>query len=289
MTGFVTRFAPSPTGLPHLGHAFSALTAFAAARAANGRFLLRIEDIDEGRCRPEFEAAIYADLDWLGVCWETPVRRQSEHLADYAAALARLIEIGAVYRCFRTRKEVLDEIARAPHLAPEGPEGPVFVGAPLTADEEAVRLAAGEPYAWRLSMAAARDLLAGAFGHLSFVEEDLDGSSARLVVARPEIFGDAVIARKDLGTSYHLASVLDDALQGMTHVIRGEDLRPAAHLHRLLQALLDLPEPVYRHHRLMADESGRRLAKRDRAATLSALRASGASPSEIHDLRPFYA
>jgi glutamyl-Q tRNA(Asp) synthetase len=280
MPQFATRFAPSPTGLLHLGHAFSALCAFRAAQTANGRYLLRIEDIDQGRCRPEFETAIREDLAWLGIEWEAPVRRQSEHFADYDAALQTLIARGVVYRCFKTRKEVIDDIARAPHLAADGPEGPAFIGAPLSAPEERSLLAEGAPYAWRLSATRARDALGGKT--LSFVEEDIRGGGAHSITATPEIFGDAIIARKDSGTSYHLASVLDDALAGVTHVIRGEDLRPAAHLHRLLQALLDLPAPVYRHHRLVTDDSGKRLAKRDNAMTLRALRESGVTAAEIH-------
>lgn len=275
---FVTRFAPSPTGYLHLGHAYSALTAYRAAQAANGRFLLRIEDIDQTRCRPEFEAAIYEDLAWLGLRWEAPVRRQSDHFADYGAALDRLIAMGVVYRCFKTRKEVLDEIARAPHLSAAGPDGPAYVGAPLAANEERALLAEGAPFAWRLSIAAARDRLGAAFETLSFLVED---GRAQRVRARPQIFGDAVIARKDSGTSYHLASVHDDAAQGVTHVIRGEDLAAAAHLHRLLQALLGYPEVVYRHHPLMTDDAGRRYAKRDKSATLRALRAAGETPALI--------
>lgn len=282
MTGFVTRFAPSPTGYLHLGHAFSAVTAWRAARAASGRFLLRIEDIDRTRCRPEFESAIYEDLAWLGLDWEAPVRRQSDHFGDYSSALDRLIAIGVVYRCFRTRKDVLDEIARAPHLSAEGPEGPQFIGAPLAADEEAARLKAGDAYAWRLSIAACRERLGAAFGELDFIEEGSGPNGERgRIKARPEIFGDVVIARKDAGTSYHLASVHDDALQGVTHVIRGSDLFHAAHLHRLLQTLLDLPAPVYRHHRLITDAAGKRFAKRDQSATIRAQREAGASPRDL--------
>ncbi|HNR77097.1 MAG TPA: tRNA glutamyl-Q(34) synthetase GluQRS [Parvularculaceae bacterium] len=282
MTDFVTRFAPSPTGYLHLGHAFSALTAFRAAREAGGRFLLRIEDIDRGRRRPEFETAIYEDLAWLGLEWETPVRRQSDHFADYEAALSRLIDKGLVYRCFKTRKEVLDEIARAPHLGREGPEGPAFIGAALPEAEESVLIIASAPFAWRLSMARTRKSLGPHFDRLSFIEQDIDGANERRVPATPEIFGDAVIARKDSGTSYHLASVHDDALAGVTHVIRGDDLRAAAHLHALLQALLESPAPVYRHHELIADDSGKRLAKRDKAATLRSLRDAGATPADLY-------
>ncbi len=279
MDAFVTRFAPSPTGYLHLGHAFSALTAYRGAKKAGGRFLLRIEDIDRGRCRPEFETAIYEDLAWLGLEWERPVRRQSAHFADYAAALDALIARGVVYRCFKTRKEVLDEIASAPHLSPRGPEDPQYVGAPLSADEEEQRLGAGEPFAWRLSMRRARETLGEEFDRLSFCEETLGG--ARLVKATPEIFGDLIVARKDAGTSYHLASVIDDALQGVSHVIRGEDLFTATHVHRLLQALLGLPTPIYRHHRLITDDAGKKFSKRDQAAALRALRESGATPDDV--------
>lgn len=267
---FVTRFAPSPTGYLHLGHAFSALTAFAAARAAGGRCLLRIEDIDRGRVRPAFEAAIYEDLAWLGPTWEEPVRRQSEHMADYAAALRSLIERELVYRCFRTRREIAEAIASAPHEA-----GEVFVGGALAPEEEQARLEAGEAYAWRLSLKKARAALGPAYFALVF--EDETGA----VRAEPEKLGDVVLARKDFPASYHLASVWDDALQGVTHVIRGEDLRESAHLHVLLQKLLGLPQPVYRHHRLILGEDGKRLAKRDQAATLRALRESGRPAEDV--------
>lgn len=271
---FVTRFAPSPTGYLHLGHALSALTAFDAARAANGRFLLRIEDIDLGRARPEFEAAIYEDLAWLGLSWEEPVRRQSEHMAEYAEPLQDLIGRGLVYRCFRTRKEIADAIASAPHGAAEER----FAGEALPAEEEAQRLAAGGAFAWRLSLKKARAALGPAYFALVF--EDETGP----VRAEPERHGDVVLARKDFGASYHLASVWDDALQGVTHVIRGEDLREAAHLHVLLQKLLGLPQPVYRHHRLVLGEDGKRLAKRDRSATLRTLRDAGKTPADVRAL-----
>ncbi|HRK63276.1 MAG TPA: tRNA glutamyl-Q(34) synthetase GluQRS [Terricaulis sp.] len=268
---FVTRFAPSPTGLLHLGHAFSALTAFDAAREANGRFLLRIEDIDQGRARPEFEAAIFEDLAWLGLAWEEPVRRQSAHMGDYAAALQSLIDRNLVYRCFRTRREVADAIASAPH----GEASDVFVGEALPPEDEATRLAAGESFAWRLSLKKARAALGPAYFTLMFEDE------TGLVRAQPEKHGDVVLARKDFPTSYHLASVWDDALAGVTHVIRGEDLRESAHLHVLLQRLLDLPTPRYQHHRLILDENGKRLAKRDEAATLRSLRESGKTPADV--------
>jgi glutamyl-Q tRNA(Asp) synthetase len=266
----VTRFAPSPTGYLHRGHAFSALTAHQAARDAGGRFLLRIEDIDRPRCRPEFEAAIYEDLAWIGLDWETPVRRQSAHMADYDAALEKLRALGVLYRCFRTRGELASAFAAAPH-------GPMdaFRGAPLPAGEEARRLAAGEPYAWRLSLDAAAARLGG-FEALTFTVE-----GEGVVQARPEIGGDVVLARKDVRVAYHLAAVVDDALQGVTHVIRGVDLAEAAHVHRLLQALLDLPVPVYRHHRLILGPDGRRLAKRDRSETLRDLRQRGITAARI--------
>jgi len=268
---FVTRFAPSPTGYLHLGHALSALTAFDAAREAGGRFILRIEDIDQGRARPDFEAAIFEDLAWLGVEWEEPVRRQSAHLADYEAALQSLIARNLVYRCFRTRREVAEAIANAPH----GEAEEMFRGEALPPDEEAAKLAAGEAFAWRLSLKKARAALGPAYFALVF--EDETGP----VRAEPEKHGDVVLARKDFAASYHLASVWDDALQGVTHVIRGEDLRDAAHLHVLLQKLLELPQPVYRHHRLVLGDDGKRLAKRDSAATLRALREGGKTPDDV--------
>ncbi len=268
---FVTRFAPSPTGYLHLGHAFSALTAFDAARAAGGRLLVRVEDIDQGRVRPEFEAAIFDDLAWLGVAWEEPVRRQSAHMAEYEGVLLGLIERQLVYRCFRTRKEIAEAIGSAPHGEPLD----AFRGEALAPDDEAARLAAGEAFAWRLSLKKARAALGPAYFALVF--EDETGP----VRAEPDRHGDVVLARKDFATSYHLASVWDDALQGVTHVIRGEDLREAAHLHVLLAKLLDLPQPVYRHHKLILGEDGKRLAKRDAAATLKALRESGNTPADV--------
>lgn len=267
---FATRFAPSPTGYLHRGHAFSALTAFDAARTAGGRFVLRIEDIDATRCRREFEAAIAEDLAWLGLTWETPVRRQSEHLEDYQAALAQLEADGLLYRCFRTRREVAEAMASAPHGVME-----VFRGQPLPTAEEARRMAAGEPFAWRLSLdAAARKL--GGFGGLTFNDE-----GEGVVQARPELGGDVVLARKDVGVAYHLAVTVDDALQGISHVIRGRDLFEATHVQRLLQALLGLPSPAYRHHRLLMGPDGQRLAKRDRAETLRSLRERGMSAADL--------
>lgn len=271
---FATRFAPSPTGYLHRGHAFSALTAFDAARAQDGRFVLRIEDIDATRSRPDYEAAILEDLAWLGLSWEQPVRRQSEHLADYHRAIDTLRDKGLVYRCFRTRKEL--DIGRAPH-EPATP----FTGAPLPPNEEAERLDRGEPFAWRLSLDAARASLGG-FDGLTFLEEGAgpDGETG-LIAARPALAGDIVLARKDVGVAYHLAVVLDDALQGVTQVIRGQDLFEAAHIQRLLQTLLDLPAPTYRHHRLLIGPDGKRYAKRDKAQTLRELRAASVTPAML--------
>jgi glutamyl-Q tRNA(Asp) synthetase len=273
---FVTRFAPSPTGRLHRGHAFSALTAHAAAREAGGRFLLRIEDIDAGRCRPEFEDAIREDLAWLGLGWDEPVIRQSERLHVYRAALETLQARGVLYRCFRTRKEALDDIGRAPH----GPSRQPTQG-PLDAEEEARLLAEDRPFAWRLSLVAAERAIGG-LSQLTFVEEGAgpDGEHG-LIPTRPEIGGDVVLARKDLGVSYHLAVVVDDACQGVTRVIRGCDLHPAAHTQRLLQALLGLPATVYRHHPLLLRPDGKRFAKRDTSETLADIRARGVAPGAL--------
>jgi glutamyl-Q tRNA(Asp) synthetase len=270
VTPFVTRFAPSPTGYLHRGHAYSALTAFKVARAAKGGFLLRIEDIDATRCRPEYEAALLEDLAWLGLTWETPVRRQSEHLATYEAALERLRAAGLAYRCFRTRKELAAEAQSAPHGLPLP-----FTGAPLPPDEEAAHLAAGRPFAWRLSLAAARER-PGGFDALTFHDH-----THGLVQADPRLAGDIVLARKDVGVAYHLAVVVDDALQGITEVIRGDDLFEATHIQRLLQALLDLPTPTYRHHPLLVGPDGKRYAKRDRAQTLREIRAAGVTAEAL--------
>jgi len=273
----VTRFAPSPTGLLHLGHAYAALFAERRALEASGRFLLRIEDIDRTRCRSEFEAALIEDLAWLGLSWETPVRRQSEHMGDYAGALARLEAGGLVYPCFCTRRAIAAEIAAAaaaPHLAPLGPDGPVYPGTcrGLPQTERRARIAAGIPYALRLDVAEA----ARRTGPLAWADRER-GEQA----AQPEIFGDMVLARKETPTSYHLAVTVDDALQGVTLVTRGEDLFAATHVHRLLQALLGLPTPDYRHHRLLTGHDGRRFAKRDKSLTLRTLRESGRAPAEV--------
>ena len=277
---FATRFAPSPTGRLHKGHAFSALTAWSAAKAAGGRFVLRIEDIDPTRCRPEYETAILEDLAWLGLDWETPVRRQSDHLDDYAAVIENLRGRGLLYRCFRTRKAILDSLGDAPHGAMEaarpGPHDP---------EEEAELLQQGLPFAWRLSLERAHETLGEAtWNGLSFIEEGQgpDGETGRIAV-RPDAAGDVVLARKDAGVAYHLAVTHDDALQGIDHVVRGQDLFEATHVQRLIQTLMGWPAPAYRHHRLLTGPDGRRYAKRDRSVTLSELRAGGTTAEALRD------
>ncbi len=272
-TAIVTRFAPSPTGLLHLGHAHAALTAWRAARDAGGQFLLRIEDIDPTRCRPEFTDAILEDLAWLGLDWDGEVRVQSRHLADYRAVLDALAARGLLYPCFCTRSDIAREIA-ASAAAPHGPDGALYPGTcrRLAADEAAPRVAAGEPHALRLDMAAA---LATLPTPLTFREH------GRRITCDPARFGDAVLARKDIPASYHLCVTHDDALQGITLVTRGEDLLPATDLHRLLQHLMGWPEPDYAHHGLLTDANGRRLAKRDRAATIRELRQAGIGAAEV--------
>ncbi len=240
---------------------------------AEGRFILRMEDIDTVRCKREFEQIILDDLIWLGLDWEEPVRRQSEHFADYDAVLERLKTIGVVYRCFKTRREIMEEIARAPHEIGEVYRGPLK---PMSADEEAARVEAGEAFAWRLSLTRCRDVLGPRFSAMRYIE-----NGAGEQTADPAPLGDVVLARKDVGTSYHIAVVHDDALQGISHVIRGEDLRAMTPLHVLLQTLLGLPTPVYRHHRLLLDAAGERFAKRNKSVTLKSLRESGVTPDEV--------
>ena len=285
MKPFTTRFAPSPTGRLHLGHAYSAIFAYDTARQADGAFLLRIEDIDQGRCRPEFEAGILEDLAWLGLAWPLLVRRQSEHMADYAAALERLRQLGVVYRCFLTRREITEQALSAPHILGEGPEGVVYRGPshPMSRGEEEMRLARGDAFAWRLSIRYSQDLLGEEFARLVFVERQSGSNVEQIVAAHPESLGDVILARKDTPTSYHLSVVHDDALQGVTDIIRGEDLRASTHIQVLLQRLLGLPHPVYLHHPLLSGPDGKRFAKRDGAVTLAALRASGLSPADIRD------
>lgn len=250
--------------------------AWTAAKAAGGRFLLRIEDTDFTRCRPAYETALTEDLAWLGLDWETPVRRQSDHRADYDAALDRLRAMGVLYRCFRTRKELMALAGVAPH-ADDPADGQAFSGGPLPSDDEEARLADGHAFAWRLSLRAAKERL-GPFGRLTWVEE---GTDPGVRSATPETLGDMVLGRKDIGAGYVIASVIDDAAQGVTHVVRGEDLAPTTSVQRLLQALLDLPTPVYRHHRLLLGPDGKRYAKRDGSVTLAALREAGVTPEEL--------
>ena len=277
---FVTRFAPSPTGMLHRGHAFSVLTAWSeareAARTQDARFLLRIEDTDFTRCRPEYEAAILEDLVWLGIDWEQPLRRQSEHRSDYHEALDRLRDMGVLYRCFRTRKELMALAGVAPHS--DDPNDPhAFSYGPMTSDEEAERLGRGEGFAWRLSLDAARERL-GNLSALTWIEEQVRPGVHQ---ATPERLGDMIVGRKDIGAGYIIAAVIDDALQGVTHVIRGEDLIEVTSVQRVLQALLDLPTPVYRHHRLLIGPDGKRYAKRDKSVTLTELRASGVAAESL--------
>jgi glutamyl-Q tRNA(Asp) synthetase len=280
---FITRFAPSPTGLLHLGHAYSALLAHDRAWAADGTFLLRIEDIDATRCRPEFESAIYDDLAWLGLSWPLPVRRQSQHMTDFAAALDRLRGLGVVYRCFLTRKEIAEQALSAPHGPGEDSEAIIYRGPAqlMSSDEEEARIARGESFAWRLSIKYSQDLLGEDFARLVFMEHDEGSNTEHAIAARPESLGDVIIARKDTPASYHLSVVHDDALQGITTIIRSEDLRASTHIHVLLQRLLGLPTPVYMHHHLLAGPDGKRYAKRDKSLTLAALRAAGVSPAGI--------
>jgi glutamyl-Q tRNA(Asp) synthetase len=286
----VFRFAPSPNGYLHLGHAYSALLNFDLARQAGGRFLLRIEDIDPARCRPEFEAAVYEDLAWLGIAWEAPVRRQSEHLADYRESVERLSEQGLVYPSFESRAEIAKLVAERQANAPwpRDPDGaPLYPGVAksLSPDARARLLESGAPYALRLDMAAAY----ARAGDLGWIErgEGPDGETGA-VAARPEAWGDVILARKETPTSYHLSVVIDDALQAVTEVVRGEDLFWSTSVHRLLQRLLGLSQPAYRHHRLVLDGAGRKLSKSTEATGLRELRACGATPADIRRMAGLY-
>jgi len=282
----VFRFAPSPNGHLHLGHAYSALLNADLARQAGGRLLLRIEDIDITRCRPDFEQAIYEDLAWLGIAWETPVRRQSDHLDAYVAACGRLAAMGLLYPSFESRTEIARLVAaeEASGPWPRDPDGaPLYPGTAksLSADEVAALKQSGVPMALRLDMAAAIDRV----GTLSWQERGCgpDGETGE-VPAHLAAWGDVILARKEVPTSYHLSVVIDDALQGVTDVVRGQDLFWSTSVHRLLQALLALPVPVYRHHALLRDETGAKLAKSLASTGLRELRAEGASPSDIRRL-----
>lgn len=269
----VTRFAPSPTGELHLGSAYSAWTGWHRAREAGGRFLVRIEDIDIRRCKREFETAILEDLRWLGFDWDGPVRRQSEHFADYGRALDRLDAQGLVYPCFCSRADIEREIAASGH-APHGPDGPLYPGTcrHLSPAERRARITAGREHCLRLDAARAAALA----GPYRFLDEGLGE-----VEGEPQLLGDFVIARKDTPTSYHLSVTVDDALQGVTLVTRGVDVLPSTHVHGLLQKLLGYETPHYAHHRLLTDSAGRRLAKRDRDLTIRALREAGHRPAEV--------
>jgi glutamyl-Q tRNA(Asp) synthetase len=269
----VTRFAPTPSGYLHVGHAYAALVAWEAARAVGGRYLLRMEDIDRQRCRPEFERGICDDLRWLGLTWDGPVVRQSDRMALYDQALTQLDRLGVVYPCFCTRRRIRAEIAHAGQ-APHGVAEAVYPGIcrSLEVAERRRRIQAGEAFALRLDVARALELT----GPLGWSDV-----RAGTVAARPEVLGDVVLARKDIPTSYHLAVTIDDARQGVTLVTRGEDLFEATHVHRLLQALLGLRPPRYYHHNLVTDANGVRLAKRNQATTLRLLRQSGRTPDDV--------
>lgn len=269
----ITRFAPSPTGRLHLGHAYAALIAQKLAHSQGGELLLRFEDIDHTRVRPEYYQQIEEDLRWLGISWQgTPVR-QSERLGSYENALEKLRSREVIYPCFCTRRDINEEIARIAN-APHGPEGPLYPGTcrAFRASEREERIADGQAHAWRLDAPRAAEIC----GPLSF--EDLR-LGAHLVDSTA--LGDVILARKDIATSYHLAVVVDDSDQGITHVTRGEDLLGSTHVHRLLQHLLELPEPIYLHHELIRDASGQRLATRDRALALATLRESGLTAEEV--------
>lgn len=276
----VFRFAPSPNGPLHLGHAYSALLNARFAAETAGRFLLRLEDIDPVRCRPDFERMALNDLAWLGLTWETPVRRQSEHCEDYCAALERLISAGFVYPAFLSRAQI--KARAADPTWPRDPDGaPLYPGDERdwsTARREAA-IASGAPFAWRLDMARA---LAAVGQTLTWHESGAGpGGETGVIPADPARWGDVIIARKDIPTSYHLAVVVDDALQGITHVVRGQDLYFATAVHRLLQVLLGLPAPRYHHHRLILDAQGHKLAKSDGATGLSELRAAGWTAQDV--------
>lgn len=284
----VFRFAPSPNGLLHLGHALSALTNFDMARAAAGRFLLRIEDIDRIRSNPQFERAVYHDLAWLGLEWEEPVRRQSAHFGDYRDALKVLVDADLVYPAFETRGDVRARVAETEAAGrpwPRDPDGvPLYPAGErdLTRAEREDLMRSGMPYAWRLDMEKA---LAHVGRPLTWIETGAgpDGETGE-IAARPEMWGDVVLARKDAPTGYHIAVTVDDALQGVTNVVRGRDLFHATSVHRLLQELLGLPEPVYHHHRLILAGDGRKLSKSRGDTALAALREAGMQPGDIRRL-----
>lgn len=285
MTLLTFRFAPSPNGDLHLGHAYSALLNRQLANDAGARLLLRIEDIDTTRCTPEFEAGIYRDLEWLGLRWEEPVRRQSEHFGEYRAALDRLIAAELVYPAFMSRGDIrafISERERRGRDWPRDPDGaPLYpaLDKALSRKEREARIAEGSPFAWRLDIAAALSRLDDDLFWTEFKDKTL--SATRRVPARPQDWGDIILARRDIPTSYHLSVVLDDALQGITHVVRGMDLFQATAIQRLLQQLLGLPQPAYFHHPLILDPDGRKLSKSLKDTGLATLRAAGATPGDI--------
>jgi glutamyl-Q tRNA(Asp) synthetase len=275
----VTRFAPSPTGYMHLGHAFAAITAHDAAKRQAGRFLLRIEDIDRSRCRLEFEQATYEDLAWLELQWEQPVLRQSERLDAYRATLAQLQSRDLLYPCFCTRADIAAEIARSTE-APHGSDGPLYPGTcrSLSENDRKQCTESFTSYALRLDVKKAAEIA----GALQFEEHGSGPNGEHGTIAvNPLLFGDIVLARKDTPAAYHLAAVVDDASQGVTSVTRGDDLFAATHVQRLLQKVLNLPAPAYAHHRLILDEQGRKFSKRDRAVTLRDLRSNGVTPEDV--------
>ena len=273
----VVRFAPSPNGLLHLGHAYSALLNWDLALKSGGRFLLRVEDIDTGRSRPEFEQAIYQDLGWLGLEWKKPVRHQSDHFDDYRDALDRLRSLGVLYPCFCTRKDILAEIADS-DTAPYGPLGTIYPGIcrALSVLDQEQRLASGHPHALRLDTVKAFEAVAS-----PPTWREVSGAQPDDIPCDLTNLWDVVLARKDVPTSYHLAVTLDDALQGVTLVARGNDLAPATHVHRLLQALLDLETPDYLHHQLIDGSEGSKLSKRKSSPSLRSLREEGTTPADI--------
>ena len=280
----VFRFAPSPNGELHVGHAFSALTGFLWARHLGGRFLVRIEDIDVGRARRAFISQIYQDLEWLGLSWEEPVLRQSDHFALYGSKAEMLCAMGLLYPCFATRRELQDAAALCPRQAIDPDGTPIYPGLykAMPESEVAARKSAGVPYALRLDMERALALLTQRSAEQDLTYEAIDETGRRTIVnADPSRWGDAVIVRKDTPASYHLACVIDDARQGITHVTRGQDLEAATDLHVLLQKLLGLATPLYHHHALWHDEAGRKLAKRDKAIGLRVLREKGVKPEEL--------
>ncbi len=290
----VFRFAPSPNGYLHLGHAYSALLNFDLARQAKGRLLLRIEDIDATRCRPEFEAAIYEDLRWLGISWETPVRRQSLHFAAFREAVEKLSRLGLIYPAFESRAEIAQLVAeretgaKAAKSWPRDPDGaPLYPGDAKSLSAEARRqlIEQGLPYALRLDMAAALGQVSDLTSDLTWVEQGTGpGGETGIVAARPLAWGDVILARKETPTSYHLSVAIDDALQGVTDVVRGADLFWSTSVHRLLQSLLGMPQPVYRHHRLVLDSAGQKLSKSTKATSLRELRSSGATLADIRSM-----